>query len=344
MLEILKAVIGISIVSIFSLVGLYLRKRLFKYLHQIASRTSWEGDDIIIEAIKAPFLLWCIIAGSYVAFSFISLPENISVIVNKILSSVVIISVTFVAAGIAIKLITLYANKFGSAIALTGITKTIVNVLVFSVGVMILLNTLGVSIAPLLTTLGIGGLAVALGLQDTLSNLFSGFYVTAAKQIRIGDYIKLDTGEEGYVVDISWRTTKIKPLHNNLILVPNSKLGQAVITNYYLPEKELAVRVEVGVHYDSDLEKVEKVTCKVAEEVMKKINGEHVQFKPFMRYHTFDSSSINFTVIMRAREFMDHYLIKHEFIKELHKRYAKEGIVIPYPIRAINYAQEKAEK
>jgi len=342
-LEVMSVVKFASIVIGFSLFGLFFRKKLFKYLYAIAAKTSWKGDDIIIGVIKAPFLLWCIILGVYTGFNFISLPHDLFPIVNKILFSILIISVTLVVAKISVKFIKLYAEKPGSAMPMTGLTRTLIYGLVLSIGIMILLNTLGISVTPLLTTLGIGGLAVALGLQDTLSNLFAGFYVTAAKQVRVGDYIQLETGEEGYVVDIGWRTTKLKPLHDNLILVPNSKIGQAIITNYYLPGKELAVRVEVGVHYSSDLEKVEKVTCEVATDVIKRINSEITGFRPFIRYHTFDSSSINFTVFLRAREFIDHYLIKHEFIKALHKRYSQEGIVIPFPIRAINYSQEKAE-
>lgn len=81
------------------------------------------------------------------------------------------------------------------------------------------------------------------------------------KQIKVGDYIRLDSAQEGYVVDINWRTTKIKMLPNNVVLIPNEKLTKSIITNYNLPEKEMAVLVEVGVHYDTDLKKAEKVTC-----------------------------------------------------------------------------------
>ncbi|MCP4649031.1 MAG: mechanosensitive ion channel family protein [PVC group bacterium] len=340
MSDLIRSAIGIGIIVLFGFSGLYLRKKIFGLLHKIASRTSWKGDDLVISALKSPFVLWCILLGVYVAIVYVQIPSNISIIANKVLFSTLIISITAVIAKICVSFSTLYAEKLGTN---TDIVRSVIYAMVFAIGLMFLFNALGISIAPLLTTLGIGGLAVALGLQDTLANLFSGLYITAAKQVRIGDYIKLDSGEEGYVVDISWRTTKIKPLHNNLILVPNFKLGEAIITNYYLPEKELAVKLEVGVHYDSDLERVEKVTVETAEELMQKINGAVAGFKPFIRYHTFDSSSINFTVFLRAKEFVDHYLITHEFIKELHKRYAQEDIVIPYPIRAINYSQEKVE-
>ena len=131
-------------------------------------------------------------------------------------------------------------------------------------------------------------------------------------------------------------------LPNNMVLVPNDKLNKSIITNYCLPDKEIAVLVNMGVHYNSDLKKVRQVTVEVAKEVMKDVPGGVPGFEPFIRYHTFGDFSVNFTVILRAKEFVDQYLIKDQFIERLHERYSKEGIIIPYPIRAINYQQEKA--
>ena len=119
-------------------------------------------------------------------------------------------------------------------------------------GSLILLRHFNVSITPILTALGVGGLAVALALQDTLSNLFGGFYVAVAGQVRLGDYIKLNTGEEGYVTDIGWRCTTFRAPANNMIIVPNAKLAQAIVTNYNLPEKRMAANFVVTVGYDCD--------------------------------------------------------------------------------------------
>ncbi|MFH1625075.1 MAG: mechanosensitive ion channel family protein, partial [Pseudomonadota bacterium] len=223
----------------------------------------------------------------------------------------------------------------------TTIFTNLTRILIVIIGVLIVLQTLGVSITPIITALGIGGLAVALALQDTLSNLFSGFYILISRQVRVGDYVKLGTGEEGYVVDITWRNTTLRALPNNIIMVPNSKLASAITTNYNLPEKELSVRVQVGVSYDSDLEHVEKVTIEVAKGVMQDIVGDVISFEPFIRYHTFADFSINFTVIMRAKEFVDQYSMKHEFVKRLHKRYREEGIEIPFPIRTVHMKDKK---
>jgi len=203
----------------------------------------------------------------------------------------------------------------------------------------LILNTLNINITPFITSLGIAGLAVGLALQDTLSNFFAGLYILISKKIKPGDYISLDSGIEGYVEDITWRNTTIRQLPNNIVIVPNSKLASSIITNYYLPEKELAVLVQVGVSYNSDLEKVERVTIEVAKEVMKEVPGGVPNFEPFIRYHTFGDFSINFTVILRAQSYVDRYLVTHEFIKRLHKRYKEEGIEIPFPIRTVYLRQ-----
>ena len=210
-------------------------------------------------------------------------------------------------------------------------------------GLLILMDSFGVSITPLLASLGIGSLAVALALQPTLENFFSGIQIIVDKPIKIGQFIKLDSGEEGYVAKVGWRSTWIRMLPNNVVVIPNKILVSSKILNYYYPETEMAVLVQVGVHYEADLKRVEKVTIEVAREVMKTVQGGVPGFEPFIRYHTFNDFSIDFTVILRAKEFVDNYLIKHEFIKRLHERYNKEGIIIPYPIRAINYDQEKAK-
>jgi small-conductance mechanosensitive channel len=133
-------------------------------------------------------------------------------------------------------------------------------------------------------------------------------------------------------------------LANNLVVVPNAKLAQAIVVNHHLPSSDLAVLVEVGVDYASDLRHVERVVTEVGRDVMAQVPGGVPEFEPFIRYHTFADSSVNFTVILRAKEFVDQYLIKHEFVKQLHTRFNAEGIAIPFPIRTIAHRREHTEK
>jgi small-conductance mechanosensitive channel len=144
-------------------------------------------------------------------------------------------------------------------------------------------------------------------------------------------------------VDVTWRQTTIKQLPNNIIVVPNALIASAILTNYHLPERELSLIVQVGVAYDSDLEHVERVTREVAMEVEREVEGGVAGYEPLIRFHTFGDSSINFSVIMRGQEFVNQYLLKHEFIKRLHGRYNEEGIEIPFPIRTVVMQGEGGE-
>ena len=320
--------------------GYVLRKILFNRLSRWAEKTKSNIDDIVISSVRTPFILWFVMLGIYLALNFSNLPDKAVYYANEIVLVVGLFSVTLAAANVASRSIRLYSSKFEKTIPVVSLTHNIARIVILIIGILIIINRLGISITPILATLGIGGLAVALALQDTLSNLFAGFHIILNNIVRVGDYIKLESGEEGYVTDVGWRMTKVRMLSNNFILVPNAKLIQTNITNFYYPEKDLAVLVNLGVHYSSDLRHVEKVTCEVAKQVMAEVKGGVPEFEPFIRYNSFGDSAIAFTVILRAKEFTDQYLIKHEFIKRIHERYRKENIVIPYPIRAVNLDQE----
>ncbi|MFA5143234.1 MAG: mechanosensitive ion channel family protein [Candidatus Omnitrophota bacterium] len=265
-------------------------------------------------------------------------------LISKGLFAVIVLLITVLLANLAAALIKRYSQKLETALPVSSLTQHIAKIAVYSIGALIILNSFGVSITPILATLGVGGLAVALALQDTLSNLFAGFYIVIARQIKIGDYIKLESGQEGYVTDIDWRTTKIKMLPNNVVLVPNTKLTQAIITNYDLPDRRVAFSVELSVHYDTNLAGAEHIAAEVAREVMHDVKDGVPDFTPSVQYTSFGDSGIGMSVSLMAREFAGQAVIKHEFIKRLHERFRKERIVIPYPVRAINYSQEKAQQ
>lgn len=285
--------------------------------------------DMVIRAIRGPVMLWCLMAGVYFLLEVSQLPAQLVNLAEKVLFILAVLSVTIVAARIAVRLIRIYTPTIEMALPVTSLTQNIARAVIFTTGLLMVLNGLGISITPILASLGVGGLAVALALQETLSNFFSGFHIIVTKQVKIGDYIKLNSGEEGYVTDINWRTTMVRALANNVILVPNAKLTQAIITNYDMPNKEIAVTLDLKVRYDSDLKKVERVTAEVGKEVMQEVSGGIPAFEPFIRYGVFADNGIHLTVILRAKEFVDQYLVKHEFIKRLHERYKKEGIIVP---------------
>ena len=333
----------ILIIAAFIALG-YIIKFVFNaYIIRFAKKTKTKIDDIIVEAVKIPIIIIPALVGLNLALQprYITLPDWIaphtSLIFELLIAVIVILTVTKITSG----LIKYYGVVRPSVKTIVPTVDKIFKAFIAFIGFMIVLHVLGVPITAPLAAAGIGGIAIAFALQSTLNDFLSGIYIMADRPVRVGDYIELETGQKGYVVSVGWRSTRIRELPNDIIIIPNSKLASTIVTNYYLPEREMACLVQVGVSYGSDLEKVEKVTIDVAKKVMSRVPGGVKEFEPFIRYHTFSDFSINFTFILRVNEYVDKYLLTHEFIKELHKRYKKEGIVIPFPIRTVYMKRER---
>lgn len=300
-----------------------------------AERTSWRGDDVVLSLLHSVLPRGAVIAGVWVAALRLPLSAGYRNDTDHALAGVVVVVLTFAVARTVAELVRGGALSRSGTSGSATIFVNIARIVVIMIGALVLLDSLGIAIAPLLTALGVGGLAVALALQDTLSNLFAGVHILASRKVLPGDFIQLDNGMEGYVVDTNWRNTTVRQLPNNIVIVPNATLASSVVTNYHQPERETSVSIPVGVSYDSDLDHVERVTCEVGLEVMRDVDGAVPAHQPFIRYNAFADSSINFSVILRATEVTNQHLIKHEFIKRLHRRYRAEAIEIPFPIRTV---------
>ena len=325
------------------LLGWVVERFILAHLKRLAAHTRWSVDEFIIGALRGMPVLWFSLIGLNAATLNLPLSAENSRLIQKGLLVVGLLSATLVVARVAVSFVGLYARNMSGAFPATSIFTNLTRILVFLMGILIILESLEISITPALTALGVGGLAVALALQDTLSNLFSGLQIIASHQVRPGDYVRLESGEEGYVADITWRNTTIRALANNTIVVPNAKLASTIVTNYYQPEEEMSVPVQVGVGYGSDLDQVEQVTIEVAREVLREAEGGVAGFEPKVRFHTFADASVNFNVVLRAREFAKQFPLKHEFIKRLHARYRREGIELPSAARPVYLSPEEAQ-
>ncbi|GAA4317409.1 mechanosensitive ion channel family protein [Streptomyces venetus] len=331
---------GIALGS--GLLAAFALRMLLRWLGRHADRTRWTGDDVIVHALRAVVPWAAVVGGVAGAAAVLPLTRTVQHNTNQVLTVLLIFVATVSAARVITGLVrTVTQSRSGVAGSAT-IFVNITRILVLAIGFLVVLQTLGISIAPLLTALGVGGLAVALALQDTLANLFAGIHILASKTVQPGDYIRLSSNEEGYVEDINWRQTTIRNLSNNLVVIPNGQLAKTNMTNFMRPEEQLTVLVQVGVAYDSDLDHVERVTNEVIAETMTEVEGAVADHDPIIRFHTFGDSRIGFTVILGVGEFSDQYRIKHEFIKRLHKRYRAEGIRIPAPARTVALQQGAA--
>jgi small-conductance mechanosensitive channel len=309
---------------------------IMRRLKKKAEQTQHAFDDVLVSTLGVPLILFFLALGlNFYLDAIPPLPEKWTRYSDALFIILFILAAYLFVDKLMMEILRRYSKKVDSIASSAGVIKTLYRVIILVFIFLIVLDRLHITITPFLASLGIGGLVVALALQDTLSNFFSGIYLFFDKPIRVGDYIMLESGKEGYVTQIGWRNTRVRMLPNNILIVPNTKLVSSQIINFYLPETEMAVLVEVGVSYQSDLEKVERVTIEVGEKVLQGVPGGAKDFEPFIRYHTFSDFSINFTVILRVKEYVDQYLIKHEFIKQLHQRYQTEDIEIPFPIRTL---------
>jgi small-conductance mechanosensitive channel len=327
-------VIAIVAVAVGIVLGVTLRW-LFGLLGRRAQTTTWSGDELIYGLLRDLAVPLLTIAGLWVAVAELPLRPRWDSLAVGLLSAALVLVATLIVARLAAEAIRVTMLRRTGGGSTASIFVNITRLAILLLGSLLLLDNLGVSIAPLITALGVGGLAIALALQDTLSNLFAGVHILASKKVQVGDFIRLDSGEEGQIVDINWRNTTVQQVQNNQAIIPNAKLAESILINYFRPEPEMSVVVPVGVAYGSDLDQVERVAKEVGGEVMREVTGGVETHEPVVRFASFGESSIGVNVILRTREFAQQYVIVSEFVRRLHDRFGREGIEIPFPVRTV---------
>jgi small-conductance mechanosensitive channel len=309
---------------------------ILRALRGWAERTGSRPGRILAEALRGPLAIWGLILAVHLAIQLSEIPSRYTQWSARTLAALWVLSLTLMSVKVARNLVRHYGNQVPGALPVSTLTETLVQLGVLILGFLVILNQLGFSIAPILTALGVGGLAVALALQDTLSNLFAGFYIAVARQVRLGDYIKLDGGQEGYVTDIGWRSTSIRSLANNLIVVPNSKLGQAIVTNFHLPEKRMGAGLQVNVTLDCDPDHVERVLLEIGREAAGKIPGMLADPAPSVAFDPgMGEFSVGFSLNYQVAEFASQFAVRNELRKRIFRRFREERIQIPYPTRTV---------
>jgi small-conductance mechanosensitive channel len=332
--------LGVTLLSL--VVLLILRKILFYFMHRWAQRTRSDLDELLIGFLKTPFLIGSLAIALLAGVSFAELSPKAAGLINKTIQVIIILSLTIGAASLLGGLLRRQIHKSQLPLPATGLVYGILKGTVYIIGFLVILAALGVQITPLLTALGVGGLAVGLALQDTLANLFAGVHILLEKAIRIGDVIRLESGQEGAVEDITWRTTRIRLLANNILVIPNKKLSESIVVNYHLPEKKMSLSLRVSVSYAADPARVEEILIDEINRAVPEIPGlagaGEVRFNP-----GFGESSLDFTLICPIHEVSDQFTVQHELRKRIFKRFKQEGLVIPYPHRTV-YLKTEAEK
>lgn len=321
--------------------GVRLAKRL-------TSRTETKLDDLLIEALKTPVGWLIIVQGAFIGLTAVSYLDKHQDTVNKAWGAVALAVVFFGVQRVVSALLTWYGHEVSvrsksnwDEQALP-IIRRVLNFIILAIGLLMILDRAGVSISPLLAGLGIGGLAVALALQPTLANFVSGTYVLSDGTIKPGDFIEIHGGPQGTVQDVGWRITRILSPVNNMVIIPNGKLADSMVTNFSQPVPAMIVFVNCGVSYESDLARVEQVVREEMAAIHSSVPAVDTSMEPVFLLREFGESNITFFAVMRAKDRGGTYAVQHELVKALHARFAKEGIEINYPVRKVVFPRDGA--
>ena len=300
-------------------------------------RRCQEGKSylrITLDTIRFPSFFWCLAGALAIGVRFANLTAKQDRLVNTWMAVFLIVSFTLVAGNIAVRMLGLYAERHALQSGFSGLSKTIVEVIVLSLGALILLNYLGITITPLLTALGVGGLAVALALQDTLGNFFAGIHILIEEPVRVGDFILLSSGEEGTVTDIGWRTTRLLTGTNNVIVIPNNKITTSILTNHHLPEKWMMSIIDIYTAHAVDVELVKRLALEAAAE------AEGVLKEPEAVF-LFDPGPLpthfHFRLIVPIAERIQQGLVRSGVRMALAKKFQAEGVPMPVGERLIGW-------
>ncbi|MFC1949514.1 mechanosensitive ion channel family protein [Chloroflexota bacterium] len=334
---------GIFLVSILvswsALIGLRFASR------RIRGRSRTALFPQLLLSLSRPTFILILAEGVILALSSVSYLESWSDNLGKASIAVIITMITIGVAQGGAKLLAWYLRRARVRQNLNRMAQRITIILALVIGLLVLLDYIGISISPLIAGLGIGGLAIALALQPTLGNFFAGTQIVIDRVAREGDFIELDDGTiRGYITDIGWRSTRIRTTFNNMVIIPNSRMADSVITNYYGPTMEMAVLVSCGVSYNANLPKVETVAIEVAKEVIEELDEAVKTFEPWVAYEEFGDSNINFWIWVQAKDRVATFRMKSEIIKRLKARLDKEGITINYPARLLTFERSDGER
>ncbi|MCX6606594.1 MAG: mechanosensitive ion channel [Acidobacteria bacterium] len=314
-----KGLEALAVFSISTLVLLIVRWWILRSLDRAGSGPD-SFPQVVRQYLKTPSLLWVLSGSLELGLSVFDLdPRWQRLIENAI--------VAFVIFSMALMLNAMVQRGISRLpFAMAGLSRTLTRLFVFGVGLLILLRIWGVSITPVLTALGVGGLAVALALQDTLSNIFAGVHLLVEAPITVGNYVRLGADEEGTVTDIGWRTTRIQTGSNSTIIIPNKSITNGVILNYDLPELRVGTFVPILVAYHADLALVEQICLEVAAT----IPGVLPDAPPLLLPDPgITPTHLQFKFAFQVERQLGSGLVKAQLVKAILARFQAENIPLP---------------
>ena len=336
---------GIFVVSL--LLALVFAKLLCPVILRVTQLTPTDLDSRLVTSMRMPVTLGIVVLGAYLAFVIpLDLSDGERKAVETVGAVLAILAGIVAIASLASTAFDWYLENAASgsrtalAVRLIPLLRRVSSLLIYGLGGLLILDQLNVTISPLIAALGLGGLAVALALQPTLANLFAGGYVMSEGIISSGDYIELEGGIAGYVLEVGWRSTRIRTWSNNLVVIPNSRFAETIVTNYQEPYPMVNVYVTCGTSYDSDLYQVEQVCREVMEELIESSPDAVKEYGAYFGFDGFGDSNVDFWLFIQARDRLASFKLRSSLIQMVHQRFKEENIVINYPVRTLQLPAE----
>lgn len=313
---------------------LFLSEKVFM---RLAKKTKTLVDDLIVEQTRMPLAFLILSIGARFATESLEFGDTLNSIISNIFSSLIVL----IATHIVVIVINILIDNWGKAVVsktkskldddLLIMSHRFIRIILYLVGFTYILNIWGVEITPLVASLGIAGLAVALAIKPTLENIFGGVTLIVDKVLRVGDIIELEDGSLGKVKKVSLRSTKIQTFDNELIIIPNGKLADSKITNWYMPNMKIRINVDFGTVYGSDPDKVKKVIMGILKKE-KQILKDPV---PYVIFAQMSDYSLNFKARFWIEDIKDKLGMKDKITTEIYKTLNKNKIGIPFPTRTV---------
>jgi small-conductance mechanosensitive channel len=318
--------IALSYVALWALVGVLVRTFLRRSLGAIAAARRTEWSEVLALSLPRPAGVAVFLVAVAAGIHALPLEQLHLTEAHKLVAVALAILGVIVLMRVAFKAIDAFGRSNPALASSAGIGKAIAWVIGGGIAAVLVSEALGISLAPALTALGVGSLAVALALQDTLSNFFSGVTILMGKPVRPGDFIRVDPTYEGYVESIGWRSTQLRTLANNLVVIPNATLSKAIITNYSLPNPHVASSVRVDVSQDADLDRVEDASVDEARRAVDITELAEIPAPSVALAPGFVDGAVAFSVYFHVRAFGDQVTVQHAIRKRIAARFKKDGI------------------
>jgi small-conductance mechanosensitive channel len=299
------------------LVGAIAYVLLVRPMRRATAKHGWRVLETVLTIIGTVIILWGALAGLYAGMDRIPLSTHQTALLDRAIGALFVLSLMWIAARLAGAWIEAFGERAEHKIFSVSLYSTLVQGVILVIGLLTVLSSLGIAIAPLLTTLGLGGLAVALALNDTLSNLFAGVQIIAARQLRIGDYVKFDFAE-GEVVDIHWHNTTLRDLQNNLTIVPNSKINTSPFTNYSMCVSGLIIPVHATVAWKGPMSGLRTIAEHAAQDAVAELAGPAEAEKCQVFLTAMNEANVQITGLLPIARIQNRALAVSGFLRRLH--------------------------